>query len=145
MATTYRLKRKLYFDSDDMKKTTLGGLAIGGAFLGAKRGMFGNMGRMAAGRIQMGAGKAFNSRGIYKGGATSYSKGFVGEVNKLNNNSLTKGQFARGAATVRSNLMKNFPKVATNNATSVAKATTNAATNTVASTLPSVRTNLPIR
>lgn len=114
MSTTFKLKRKLYSGEDEKKgmglgtKLAIGTAAIGGAFLGAKKGMFGNVGRMAAGRVQMGAGKMLNSKSMFKGGATSYSKGYMGEVNKLNGGTLSKMQQGRGAVTVRNNLMNNF-------------------------------------
>lgn len=107
MATTYCLKRKLYSDDEGMgigKKMALGGLAVGATFLGAKGGMFGNIGRMAAGKVQMGAGNLLKNKNIYKGGATSYAKGITGEV--LPNAS--KGFQGRAAVNVRNNLMSNF-------------------------------------
>lgn len=119
---TFVLKRKLYAEEQEQKKgmglgkkLAIGATAVGGAFLGAKRGAFGNVGRMAAGRAQMNVGNLFNSKSMYKGGAKTYAKGYVGDMNKLNNNTMTKMQQGRAGVTVVQNQMKNFkgnaPKV----------------------------------
>lgn len=82
MATTFKLKRKLY--SDDEKKgmgtgtkLALGAATLAGGLYGAKKGMFGNTARMAVNKGWMSVGKTLGSKSMIKSGATDYAKGAV--------------------------------------------------------------------
>lgn len=115
---TFVLKRKLYAEDSDKKsgmglgtKLALGTAAVGGTFLGAKHGAFGNVGKIAAGKVQMGAGKMLGSRKIFKGGATTYARGFANEANKSLNTGLKGRELDTATLNVREKLMKNAPEV----------------------------------
>lgn len=91
MATTFKLKRKLY--SDDEKKgmgtgtkLALGAATLAGGFYGARKGMFGNTARLGANKMYMSAGKALGSKGMVKSGAKDYATASV----NLRENSMAK-------------------------------------------------------
>lgn len=94
MASSFRLKRKLY--SSDTEGSSFGkkALAVGGtlaatagAFYGARKGMFGNTARQMAGKAWAKAGKAVGSDSMMKSGVTDYGIGranaAVARANKI--------------------------------------------------------------
>lgn len=116
--STFILKRKTFDDNSSQgnsnsnglgKKIVAGTALAAGTFLGAKKGMFGGIGRMASGRIQMGAGNLLKNKNIFSGGAKTYGKGYASEVNKVAfGGKLNKSQMNKAAVITKNNLMNNF-------------------------------------
>lgn len=112
--STFVLKRKTFSDNNQDsgglgKKVVAGTALAAGTFLGAKKGLFGGIGRMAAGKAQMGVGNLIKNKGLYAGGAKSYGKGYASEVNKTSlGGRLNKNQLNKAAVITKNNLMRNF-------------------------------------
>ena len=80
MASTFKLKRKTFSDSENKgsgwgKKLLVGAGIAAAGFAGAKKGMFGAGAQKWAGSTYAKAGKMLGSQGMLKSGAASYGQG----------------------------------------------------------------------
>lgn len=92
MATTFKLKRKTFSESEEKKKNSNSSfgkkLAIGvgiagtlaGGFYGAKKGYLGSGAQKWAGKTTASVGKLLGSEAIMKSGAQSYGQGAAKQI-----------------------------------------------------------------